>query len=148
MNDREQVIKELDTITDTYHSADHPLPVLIELRRSLAIWGYRLSAMVKSDYERKAINYVMRKYQFAREIVTALDKDRLAGKKRPMNQIEAETASLDHVLQKQKDEISAEAQYEDTVARLKAIHWLLGALSQEIADMRAEKSTAHFQNTH
>lgn len=148
MIELQRITGEMDAIVDTYHAQDHPLPVLIKLRRDLAVYLYRLTAFIKEHYEQKAFAGARRKWQYYRELVVAMDKDVAAGKKAVMNHIEARTEALDAVLQGRKDEARADAAYDELRCRIDATKQVLAAMQQEIADGRHEKTTAHHQENH
>lgn len=144
-SDRTLTIQKIHTLVDTYHSGSHPLPVLMELRREIAVYTFRLSAHIKSAYIKKGYSNAARKWQFAREIVTAREKDAKAGgKPRALNAIEMETESLDYVLQAKKQEVEAEAEWEEVKSTIDLAKQVLSALMQEISDGGHEKRYAHF----
>ena len=143
MSDREAAIQRIHALVDSYHSLSHPpdLGILYELRRELVVALFKLTSFVKGDYGKKGLSYVMRKYATAREISVAIDNDKkgLGSKPRPMNMLEVQTEALDHVLQTRKEEVAAEAEWEETVATIKSCDKALGAMMQEIADGRKER---------
>jgi hypothetical protein len=148
-SDRTLTIQKIRELVDEYHNGSHPLPTLIELRREIAVYAFRLSAHIKDIYIKKGYNNAARKWQFASEIVAARDRDiKAGGKPKAMNAIEVEVESLNHVLQAKKAEVEAEAEYEEVKVTIDLAKQVLSALQQEIADQRHEQSNAQFQNTH
>jgi len=142
-------IEHIRSIVDTYHGGAHPLPALIDMRRELSVYLFRLTSHVKSTYGQKLHRNIVRKYAFYREITVAMEKDRQAlGKPRAMNQYETQTEAMDHVLQAKKDEAEADAQWEEVRHVIDLGKQVIAAMQQEIADGRHEKQNAHFQNTH
>lgn len=142
MSDRDTIIKEIDAIVDTYHSAEHPLPVLIELRRNLAVFSYRLAAHVKEVYGKAGLTYATRKFRIAEHIVGARNIDAKA----PISFLETSALKIPAVMEAQKAEIEAEAEREGLIARIRAINNVLASLQQEIADLRAEKNNPSYSN--
>ena len=140
------IMDKITALVDTYHSQHHELPALIEMRRDLAVQLFYLSSHVKQVYGRKALSYVMRKYAIAREIARAIEDDKAAVKKRPMNQLEAQTEALDHVLQRRKEETEREAEHEALTAAIDSTKQVLAAMQQEIAVLAYEYKNSHFQN--
>jgi len=143
-NEKDTIITAMDTIVDTYQSQDHPLPVLIELRRNLAIWLYRLTAHVKQTYGTAGLKYAQRKYRIAQHIVDA----RAVDAKAAIGFLEHSAAKMPSVMQAQEDEVWAEAEKEQLKARIRATDNVLQALQQEIADLRTEKSNPSYQEQH
>jgi len=144
-SDRALTINHISAIVDTYGAAAHPLPALIEMRRNLAVYLYRLSSHVKSVYGSKATTYVLRKYAIAREMVVAMETDRKAGgKPRPISQIETQTEALDMILQARKTEAEADSEWEQVRAVLDMGKQILSAMSQEISDLKTEKQNPSY----
>lgn len=141
------IIDKMTALVDTYHAQHHELPALIEIRRDLAVQLFYLSSHVKQTYGRKALSYVLRKYAIAREIARAIEDDKAATKKRPMNMLEAQTEALDHVLQRRKEETEREAEHELLSATIDSAKQVLSAMQQEIAVLAYEYKNSHFQNT-
>ena len=118
-SDRTLTIKKIRELVDEYGNGAHPLPTLIELRRELAVYLFRLGSHVKDAFGRKGYQNAFRKYAFYREIATAIEKDKAAlGKARAMNQYETQTEAMDSVLQAKKAEVDAEAEWEEVRATI------------------------------
>jgi len=142
MSDKKAVIAEMTAIVDTYMSAEHPLPVLLELRKKLSVWSYRLSAHVRQTYGEAGLGYARRKFEIAKHIVGARNIDAKA----PINFLELSALKTPEVMAAQEKEIWAEAEKEELVATMRAARGVLDSLSQEIAELRSEKSNPHHQN--
>lgn len=142
MNDRDEIIKELDTLIDEYHTVALPLPRLIEVRRAIAVFSYRLAAHVKAVYGRAGLTYATRKFRIAEHIVGARNIDAKA----PISFLELSALKTPSVMQAQTEEIDADADREGLNARLRAINNVLQSLTQEIAELRSEKSNTNYQN--
>ena len=116
---QQSIIERAQGHIDAYHGLSHPAEpgALWELRRNL------------------------RKYAVAKEIASTLDADKRDKdrKPRPMNQLEVQTEALDFVLRAKKEQVEAEAQYEEVSEVLKSMDKILFALSQEIDDFLRER---------
>jgi len=144
--ERDQLLSDIDAIVDTYGSGEHPLPTLIELRRNLAVLGYRLSTHIKQVYGDAGMAYAVRKFTIAREILKARKID--ASKPPPMNVLEVTVMEVDEVKAAQKNEIDKDASKEDLRGRLDFIKQVLAAIQQEISVLSHEQKHAQYQNTH
>jgi hypothetical protein len=143
-SEAQRIIDHMTAVVDTYHSQHHHLPALIELRRDLAVHLFRLTAHIKQAYGKKSLSYVYRKYAIAREISRAIEEDKSATKKRPMNMLEAQTESLDHVLQRRKQETEDESDYELISSMIDSTKQVLSSMQQEIADLRHEQNHTNY----
>lgn len=145
---RDDAIEKVHALIDTYHAMPHPaeLRLLYEVRRDLTAAYSTLTRHVKQAYGSKALTYVYRKYAVAREIAKAQEDDagKVKSSRRPFNALEVRTEALDHVLQRRKEEVEAEAQWEELEAVLKAADRALGAMSQELADGRRERDYQNY----
>lgn len=142
-------IDHIRSIVDTYHEGAHPLPALIDMRRELAVYLFRLTGHVRSAYGQKLKSYIRRKHGVARAIITAMEDDiKVMGKAKAMNFYDTATEALDHVRQAKTEEAEADAQWEEVRHVIDLGKQVLAAMQQEIADGRHEKQNAHFQNTH
>lgn len=140
---QQSILDKAKTLIDSYHGLPHPaeLATLWELRRNLTVERYNLSQLVKASYEGKALSYVMRKYNIAREMAAALELDRKAGGKlRPLSTIQAEVDALDSTFRDQKVQVEKEAAWEELIETSKAIEKILFSMSQEISDGVKERN--------
>ena len=132
-------IDHIRSLVDTYHGGAHPLPALIDMRRELSVYLFRLTSHVNSTYGQKLKSYIRRKHGVARAIITAMEDDiKVMGKAKAMNS----------VVQAKKDEADADAAWEEVRMVIDLGKKILDSMAQEIADGRHEKQNAHFQNTH
>lgn len=139
---RQEVIEEANSIVDTYHALP-PMPDLLtiwQLRRNLVHVNHQLARLIKSGYGKQELTDVQRRYLIAREITKALDDDlgKLKSARRPFNQIEIRTEALDYVLQRRKEAVEAEAEYEELKALIKSVDHCLRAMMQEISESRKQ----------
>lgn len=141
-NDRDSVIKEVDALILEYHTEQLPLQRLIEVRRHIATFSWFLSGFVKDTHGKAALGYARRKFEIAKHLVDARGKDAKA----PLGFLEHEALKTVSVMEAQKSEIDAEGEREQLKERIRAISNVLQALSQEIAELRAEKMSQHFTN--
>ena len=146
MDDLDETTKAIEAVTalvDSYHGMHHPaeLAALWLLQREMVAARTRLARRVKPSYGNKALTYLYRKYNVAREIVAAMDRDakEVGTKKRAMNVLEVQTEALDMVLQLKKQHSMAEALYEEVVEVLKSADKALWAIGQEVQDGMKER---------
>lgn len=144
MSDKNAIIKEIDLLVDEYHTQALALPRLIEVRRHLAIFSYSLASHVKQTYGNAGLKYIQRKYRIAEHIVDARNLDAKA----PISLLEMSASKLPSVVSAQQEEVMAEAEKEELIARLRALNNVLNSLQQEIADLRSEKSNPSYQEQH
>jgi len=138
-------INHIRAIVDTYSAGAHPLPALIDMRRELAVYLFRLTGHVKGAYGSKLRSNIVRKHAFYREIVVAMDRDKQAlGKPRAMNAYEVETEAMDHVLQARKQEVEADAQWEEVRYVIDIAKQILASMQQEISDLKTEKQNPSY----
>jgi hypothetical protein len=148
-SDRTLTIAKIRELVDEYHNGAHPLPALIDLRREISVYLFRLTSHIRAAYGKKAHANIIRKYAFYREMLTAMDRDKQAlGKALALNQYEVRTEAMDGVLQAKKAEADAEAEWEELKSTVDATKQVLASLQQEISDGKYEKQNANFQNPH
>jgi len=142
MRTKEEAIKHIDSLVDSYHGGGHSLPDLLLLRKDLAVWSYYLAGFVRETHGKSALSYAKRKHAVAEHIVNARSLDA----KTPISFLETSAMKLPTVMEAIKAEAWAEAEKDELQARLKAINNVLSAMQQELADMRAEKGSPHHQS--
>ena len=142
MTDKEQVIKEVDALILEYHTEQLPLQRLIEVRRHIATFSWFLSGFVKDTHGRAQLGYAKKKWEIAKHIVDARSIDAKA----PIAFLGQSAMKTVGVMEAIKEEVEAEGEREQLKERIRAISNVLNALSQEIADLRAEKNNQHFAN--
>jgi hypothetical protein len=148
VSDLRPTIDHIRALVDTYSADHHPLPELIQMRRELSVFLFRLTAFVKETYGAKLHRNILRKYAYYREIIVAMDKDKKAlGKPRAMNAYEVETEAMDGVLQAKKAEAEADAAWEEVRHIIDLGKQVLQSMQQEISDLKIEKSNPSYQNT-
>jgi hypothetical protein len=141
-------INHIRAIVDTYSAGAHPLPALIDMRRELAVFLFRLTGHVKSSYGGKLKSYIRRKHGVARAIITAMEEDiKVMGKAKAMNYYDTATEALDHVRQAKTEEAEADAEWEQLRYTIDIAKQILAAMQQEISDLKTEKSNPSYQNT-
>lgn len=143
-DDKDTIIKEIDDIVDEYHTTVVSMPRLLELRRFLAAFSYRLSAHVKQTYGKAGLSYMKRKFEIANHIVNARNVDAKA----PISFLETSALKMPTVMKAQEEEVWAESEKEELQARLRAINNVLASMQQELADMRVEKSNPSYTEQH
>jgi hypothetical protein len=141
--ERTMLVGKCDQLVDTYHAGAHDMHSLIEMRRELAVWSYRLSAHTKDVHGQAGLGYLMRKYRIAESIVDA----RASDAKKAMNILEQEAMKMPSVVAAHKDEIWAEAEKEALKSKLDFVKKVLESMNQELSILSHEAKTAHFQNT-
>jgi hypothetical protein len=147
-NDLKLTIDHIRSLVDTYGAGAHPLPDLIEMRRDLAVYLFRLSSHVKSTYGGKLKSYIRRKHGVARAIITAMEEDiKVMGKAKAMNFYDTATEALDHVRQAKTEEAEADAEWEEVRLIVDLGKRILDSMSQEISDLKIEKSNPSYTNT-
>lgn len=136
------LVGKCDQLIDAYHAGAHDLHSLIDMRRELAVWTYRLSAHTKDVHGQAGLSYLMRKYRIAQSIVDA----RASDAKKAMNIMEQEALKMPSVIDAHKDEIRAESEKEDLKTKLTFIKEVLSSMNQEISVLAQEARTTHYQN--
>jgi len=140
-------IGHIRSLVDTYSGGSHPLPALIEMRRELAVYLFRLTGHVKSSYGGKLKSYIRRKHGVARAIITAMEEDiKVMGKAKAMNFYDTATEALDHVRQAKTEEAEADAEWEQLRYTIDIAKQILASMQQELADLRTEKSNPSYTN--
>lgn len=142
-NDLPLVVSKIDALVDTYGSDKHGLTSLLEMRRDLAVWMYRLTAHVKQAHGNAGISYARRKFNVAKEVVAA----RRVDAKEAMTLSEARAETLNSTQVARESEVWAEAEKETLKAKIDLGKQVLAAMQQEIAALAFEERTTHFQNT-
>jgi len=136
------LVGKCDQLVDAYHAGAHDLHSLIDMRRELAIWSYRLSAHTKDVHGQAGLSYLMRKYRIAESIIDA----RASDAKKAMNIMEQEALKMPSVIAAHKDEIRAESEKEDLKSKLTFVKEVLSSMNQEISVLAQEARTTHYQN--
>jgi hypothetical protein len=140
-------INHIRAIVDTYSAGAHPLPALIDMRRELAVYLFRLTGHVKGAYGGKLKSYIRRKHGVARAIITAMEDDiKVMGKAKAMNFYDTATEALDHVRQAKTEEAEADAEWEEVRLIVDLGKRILDSMSQEISDLKIEKSNPSYTN--
>lgn len=143
--ERTMLIGKCDGLVDVYHMGAHDLHSLLEMRRELAVWGYRLSAHTKQVHGEAGLSYLQRKYTIARAITDARNLD--ATQKPPaMNVLEVQAQQLPSVVQAQQDETWREAEKDALKNKLLFIQQVLSSMSQELSVLSQEARNTHYQN--
>ncbi len=144
MTETEQLISECDKLVDAYFAGAHDIHSLIDMRRELAVWGYRLSTNVKDVYGEAGLSYLTRKHRIAESILDA----KAADSRKAMNILEQEAMKMPSVIRAQSDEVKKEAAKEGLKVKLDFLKQVLGSMTQEIAVLSHEMKTTHYQNAH
>lgn len=140
--ERIALTKKVDDIIDTYHAGAHDLHTLVEMRRDLAVWSYRLSAHVKQVHGEAGLTYLNRKYRISEAIVDARSHDA----KIAMNLLEQQALKMPSVRLAQEKEVWAEADKEALRTKLDFIKQVLASFQQEIAVLAHELKNTAYQN--
>ncbi len=143
--ERAMLVGKCDQLVDAYHAGAHDLHSLIDMRRELAVWSYRLSAHTKDVHGQAGLSYLMRKYETASAILSARGMDASA-KPPAMNVLEVQAQQLPSVVNAQKAEIIAEAEKEALKSKLDFVKKVLESMNQELSILSYEAKTTHFQN--
>lgn len=141
MNDLPLIISKIDALVDTYGSASHALTSLLEMRRDLAVWMYRLTAHVKQSFGNAGVSYARRKYMIAKEVVAA----KAADVKAAMDLAEARAETLNVSQEHRQAEVWADAEWETLKSKIDMGKQVLAAMQQEISVLSYEERTTHFQ---
>lgn len=139
--ERIMLIGKCDQLVDAYHAGAHDLHSLVDMRRELAVWSYRLSAHTKDVHGQAGLSYLMRKYRISESIVDA----RASDAKKAMNIMEQEAMKMPSVIAAHKEEIWAEAEKEALRSKLASVKEVLSSMNQEISVLSQEMKNAHFQ---
>lgn len=140
--ERTMLTSKCDGLVDAYHIGAHDLHSLLEMRRELAVWGYRLSAHTKQVHGEAGLSYLQRKHTIARVIVDARNLDA----KKPMNIMEQEAMCLPSVVQAQQDEVWRESEKDALKNKLLFIQQVLSSMSQELSVLSQEARSTYYQN--
>lgn len=143
MNDLTMIVSEIDAIVDTYGSQKYGLTTLLELRRSLAVFMYRLTAHVRKVHGNSGVTYARRKYAIAKEVVAAKRVD--AKEAVALSEARAETLNTTQELREQ--EVWATAELETLKSKIDMGKQVLSAMQQEISVLSWEERTTHYQAT-
>lgn len=141
MTEREQLISHMDALVDTYHGGINDVGTLLQVRRDLAVYLYRLTAHMKEVHGNAGLTYARRKWAVAREIVEAQNADA----KMATGKAEYRAETLASVKEAKEAEIWAEADKEALRSKMDAAKQVLQAIQQEIAYEAHEKKTTHYQ---
>lgn len=144
MSDREYIIGKIDAIVEDYGSGKSGLTILLEWRRDLAVFLYRLTAHVKDVHGKAAVSYARRKYAIAKEVVEAKKQDVKAA----MDLAEARAETLNVSQEHREAEAWAEAEREAFKAKIDMGKQVLSAMQQEISVLSWEERTTHYQGEH
>ena len=149
--DTRTALNEITALVDTYNAerSQMPLHALVELRSSLAVWLFRLSAEVKAKYGARSLAYAMRKHAIAKAMFDAAKHDiATIGKSRAVNLLEAEAEATDRALFLRQEEARTESEHEEVRAIISATQHVLAAMQQEIAILAHEYKNQHHANQH
>lgn len=141
MSDRQEIILAIDNIVDSYYAALYSPAELLDMRRELAVWLYRLTSHVKDVFGGALASNLTRKRRIAEHILNARSQD----SKIPMNFLEEQALTLPTVVDAQTKEIWAEAERDALKMKISACGQVLSAMSQELADLLQEKRTTTYQ---
>jgi len=142
MTPQQQVIDHINALVDTYHALSHPaeLGALWRIRRDIVAASSHLARHVKQGYGKKVLSYAIQKHQIAKEILAAMEIDKVAaGKGRPMTTLVVYAGALNSVLEKIQDRAEADGEWEEITETLKVVSNVLFAMSQEIQDGMRER---------